>query len=311
MTELEIVHNEAEGTLLEGTSRGDGAGDLLRGIGWRWSRGLGLWFVPRSRDAAPRRDLIQRTADALSAAGFAVVVRIDAAVGDRAEAQGRRDQRAADRAAALTQRAEREQHKADASWAASRRIADQIPFGQPILLGHHSQRSAERDAAMIRRQMDASVEHAASAAQARRAAAIAASDPSARRNPVTVARRIERLAHEVRRSERTLQQVEAVGAQETPALQQLRDRLAIAKADLEYWQQVRREQIAEGGPGSYGPQQVRVGDQVKIRGHWRHVVACNPKSVAVVTEFGRRTAPWHEIQEHQPAAGDGTSHVQR
>ncbi len=118
---LEIVHTEADGTLLDGTARGDGAGELVRGLGWRWSRSLGLWFIPRSRDAAPRRDLIGRTAAALTAAGFEVAVCIDATVGDRREAQARRDERSAARAAALTQRAEQEQQRADAAWAAGYR----------------------------------------------------------------------------------------------------------------------------------------------------------------------------------------------
>lgn len=302
---LRIVHSESDGTLLEGTTRGDGAAEVVRTLGWRWSRTLGLWFVPRSRDVAPRRELIRSTAAALGEAGFDVEVSVDAVVGDRAHTQARLDDRSAARAAALTHRADREQHQADTAWEAGRRIADQIPWGQPILLGHHSQRGAERDAANIRRQMDATVEHAGRAHRARAAAANAAAAPGARRNPVTVARRIERLGAEIRRSERDISRLEQAGAkpESSPGFQSLLDRLAIARADLGYWLQVRDEQVSDGSVIAYGPELVRPGDLVKIRGHWRPVVRCNAKSVAVMSDFGRGTAPWHEVQEHHPKAG--------
>lgn len=49
------------------------------------------------------------------------------------------------RADRLRDWAEKREAKAVASSAAVRTIADGIPFGQPILVGHHSQRRAERD----------------------------------------------------------------------------------------------------------------------------------------------------------------------
>ena len=62
------------------------------------------------------------------------------------------------------QRAERfegysERRAADAEGArkAVDRIADGIPFGQPILVGHHSERHARRDAERIRSAMDRAV----------------------------------------------------------------------------------------------------------------------------------------------------------
>ena len=62
---LTIEHTEAEGTLLHGTSRGDGSAEVVKRLGWRWGRSIGMWFVPRSRDAAPKRPLIEQTADQL------------------------------------------------------------------------------------------------------------------------------------------------------------------------------------------------------------------------------------------------------
>lgn len=48
--------------------------------------------------------------------------------------------------------------RSDAAYAASTRIADGIPLGQPILIGHHSEKRARRDQARIHSAMSRSVE---------------------------------------------------------------------------------------------------------------------------------------------------------
>lgn len=49
--------------------------------------------------------------------------------------------------------------KAAESFSGVRRIADAIPFGQPILVGHHSERHARKDAERIHNGMARAVEH--------------------------------------------------------------------------------------------------------------------------------------------------------
>lgn len=48
---LTITHTRADGTMIDGTSRGDGTAPILKANGW--SRGLGTWCVPASRDPQP------------------------------------------------------------------------------------------------------------------------------------------------------------------------------------------------------------------------------------------------------------------
>lgn len=67
-----ITHTHAAGTVIEGTSRGDGSAEILKPNGWRWGRSIGTWFVPNSRDHLPNPGKISRTADALRIAGFVV-----------------------------------------------------------------------------------------------------------------------------------------------------------------------------------------------------------------------------------------------
>ena len=67
--------------------------------------------------------------------------------------------------------ADKREAKAESAYTAARTVADQIPFGQPILVGHHSQRRAERDADRIHRNMGKSFEHSKKAEEMRRKAA--------------------------------------------------------------------------------------------------------------------------------------------
>jgi len=48
--------------------------------------------------------------------------------------------------------------RSDAAFSAARRLADSIPFGQPILVGHHSERHARRDRERIHNDMSRGVE---------------------------------------------------------------------------------------------------------------------------------------------------------
>lgn len=76
--------------------------------------------------------------------------------------------------------------RSNAAYEKSRKLADQIPFGQPILVGHHSEKHARRDADRIARGMDTFVEqralsgkHAGIAAAVENGRAISSWDPDA------------------------------------------------------------------------------------------------------------------------------------
>mgnify|MGYP001793418424 CR=1 FL=1 len=65
-----ITHSREAGTLIEGTAKGDGSNIILKASGWCWSRNLGTWYVPNSRDRGARGHIINGTAEQLRAAGF-------------------------------------------------------------------------------------------------------------------------------------------------------------------------------------------------------------------------------------------------
>jgi hypothetical protein len=67
------------------------------------------------------------------------------------------EQKKAARVERMRARAEKKRAEAKGAEDRSRTIADRIPFGQPILLGHHSQRRHERDIQRIRGGFDQAV----------------------------------------------------------------------------------------------------------------------------------------------------------
>ncbi len=75
-----------------------------------------------------------------------------------------RERRAA-RADRLREWADKRAAKSTQAFAGAKRIADGIPFGQPILVGHHSERRARRDQDRIYGGMAAGVAHADKAAE--------------------------------------------------------------------------------------------------------------------------------------------------
>ena len=106
---ITITHTPAEGTLLQGTAKGDGTNLVLKTDGrcWRWSTHLGAWYVPRSRDTAPRTALIADTAQKLRAAGHTVTVTIDAGRRGTTDIEADKADRQQDRADALADKAAR------------------------------------------------------------------------------------------------------------------------------------------------------------------------------------------------------------
>ncbi|GAB3757469.1 hypothetical protein GCM10027599_23610 [Yimella radicis] len=304
MTELTITHTSAEGTLIEGTSRGDGSAEILKVNGWRWGRSIASWYVPHSRDRAPKHGLIAATAAALAAAGFTVEQDIDAAPRDQAAAEAARQARSQERAEALNARAAKHQDVAQQAYDGVRQIADQIPFGQPILVGHHSEARARRDQGRMHRGMDKAVRESEYAEELSRRAGEAAAATGARHNPVTVGNRIDRLGAELRRLERAMSRHQRRGGEVSTAREeQLSELIAHTRTELAYWQEVRQQHIESGKAGDFSAATVKPGDKVKINGWWWTVARSNHKTVAVQTEYSwTNRYPWHKVTDHRPAA---------
>jgi hypothetical protein len=293
MAELAITHTHQDGTLIDGTSRGDGTAEILKGLGWRWGRSIQTWYVTRSRDQMAKTPLITATAAALEKAGHTVTIEIDDAPRATATVEADKAEHSAARAAALAQKAERREAAALAAAGHSRAAHEALPpMGEPIKVGHHSEARHRRAVDRAWNAWSKEVAAGRAADEAKRRAREAAAATGARNTPVTVANRIEKLAADARALER-LHGTDS----DHPQLQQLRDQLT-------YWQNVRTEQIAAGIATDYGLDTVRSGDLIKIDSDWLIVQRANRKTVRVqpnrLYPLGG-TIPWYKVRDHRPA----------
>lgn len=307
---LEITHTVTEGTLLDGTSRGDGSAAVLKPLGWRWGRSIGCWYLPRSRDHRADSRRIETTHAALTAAGFSATITIDDTMPTMADLEQCRRDRQEQRVDRLTDRATRAGATADTAEQAARRAVHQLPHGgEPIKVGHHSEsrhrRALDQADRAIRKSIDADT--AARRAQAKLNAA--ANTTGHRYAPRTVANRIAKLEADRRGVQRRLDgYTDGHGVYATPIpaatgthreqLLQTRDEL---DGTLDYWQQIRADQIAEGAATNYTQADIAPGDQVRIGGQWLTVVRANKTTVSVETGYSwTDRTPYPNIQDHRP-----------
>ena len=262
---IEITHSAAEGTLVHGTTRGDGTNTILKVSGFRWFRTLGVWGIAGSRDRQPNRYKIDRAADALRAAGHTVSIQIDDAHRPIADAEADRAQRQNDRAEALGAKAARKTTAAENAWDAEQRAVEALPpGGEPIKIGHHSERRHRNAVARAhdatRRAIDATDEAAAATAKAQAAAA----GTARRYSPVTVKNRIEKLQAEQRRDQRILdghrrvvartathQYVDEFDPATGPYREEVLARMAQRADQIAYWTTTYAQQQAAGIASSH------------------------------------------------------------
>ena len=324
MSRLTITHSHADGTLIEGTARGDGSADILKSVidpwagragAWKWSRNLGSWYVARSRDTRAKMPLIEATKSALETAGFEVTVEVDDTyrAAEDVEADAVRQQE--HRVDALKTKAERRSAAADAAWEAEKHARDLLPpLGQPILVGHHSERrhrkAIERADNTIRKAFDATD----AAEETTRRAEAAAGTTAFRYSPSVIRRRIGRLEAELRRFERardghtrTLftdgRGVKHVETQ-PPAVGDHRERVVAEISRLTdqigFWKR-ELEQAAKSGASIWDAHTVMVGDRVLLGVGWGAVERVNAQSVRVAGWTWR--VPFDKIKQVETAEG--------
>lgn len=304
-----ISHTASSGTLVDGTSKGDGTPEILKANGFRWSRNLGSWYLPRSRDQKPKMPVITRTSDQLKTSGYLVEESIDFSL--RPEAEVEMDRTAADLARAerrevkvgrLNALAATQQAKADAY---DRQLP---PMGQPILVGHHSEakhrKALDRGRTMTLRVME--TERAAS--QMAEAAIVAATATAHRHNPVTVGNRIKTLEADLRALNSQLVATTTTYKDKGWAAfraADLAEQIAAHEDKLAYWDGIRAEQIAAGQAVDYSKDNISKGDLIHYLGDWYPVVRANAKSVSIRQRPDRtwtQTVEYHKLTGHKPQA---------
>ncbi len=319
---ITIRHTHEDGTLIEGSAKGDGVYEILKGLygNWRYFPSLRQLGIGQSRDKAADTYKINRAAEALRAAGFEVSVEIDNAITRTfAEVEAERYERAEDRAERYEHRSETATANGERMWGETSRVYEQLN-GQPILVGHHSERRhrnlLDKTHAKERRAVD---ELKRGQHWASRAAAAERYRDSRESVPVTL-RRIEKLEAEERQLERRRDgSGKAIHGEDTPATGAYRERLIVRleeiAGELEYWRE-HVEKRAADGVKVWSKADFTRGDYVRFLGKWFEVLRVNGKSVTipamindgkVIHKDGNRctwtdTVPYHEVSGRKSAA---------
>jgi len=111
--------------------------------------------------------------------------------------------RAEDRADRFDDYRDQRTDEAERATAQARRVADGIPFGQPILVGHHFERYARKDAERIQNGMRKAVQAFDTADYWKRRAVAAIQYAKYKERPDVRARRIKTIEADKRKQERT------------------------------------------------------------------------------------------------------------
>ncbi|GAA0918970.1 DUF3560 domain-containing protein [Nonomuraea longicatena] len=256
---ITIRHTHVDGTLVEGTRKGDGAWEILKPIGFHYFPSIRAIGIRHSRDRVADRWTINRGAEKLREAGFEVEVSIDDEHRDRATVLADQADRLEDRRHALANKADRHAGRAASAYDRAHQIADGIPMGQPILVGHPSERRARKDREKIDRAMQTGAQESDLAHEtARRANAVGSAAAYSARPSVT-ARRIKTAEAELRGIQRRLNGYERVFRDhhgkpyyiEThqPVTGEQREQLLARKAQLEDQLAYDKQQVAAADDG--------------------------------------------------------------
>ncbi|MCI2423057.1 DUF3560 domain-containing protein [Saccharopolyspora sp. K220] len=289
---IEISHTMAEGTLMRifgGTIPADVLKPIARAQNWRWSRYLGAYHQQQSRDQLPRRWRIDATATALRAAGYTVTVSIDTTLRPMEESEADRAERIEDYADRRHRRADRKSAEAAATRKKATDVFDHIPFGQPMMPGHHSYNRDRRQRERAWNNLGKSYKQQDYANKLHAQAETARNHTDHRYAPRAVRSRVRNLEKELRTAEVHLTQGTylAPGVREplsegSRALwQETKERL---EHQLAYWRPIMDQYIAEGKLSNVTREDVKgKNKQVKARGRWYDVVRANPTTVTVKT----------------------------
>jgi predicted RNA methylase len=309
---ITIRHTHEDGTLVYGTSAGDGVYELIgprTAARFRYFPSIKMIGIAQSRDHLAKRWQINTAAEALRNAGFEVTVEIDDAPRDMAQVKADRADRLDDRHERLTAKASRSMAEGEARHARADQIAERFGGGQPILVGHHSERGARADAKRIDQNDQAAHAAFSEAERAAKAASVVGTADAYRELPAVIIRRVDRTEADLRV---TMHQINgtrpandwrgAYGPDRKPAEGAWLESLQARKTFLEHRIAADRAALAEHEASGYirlTRETVHKGDTVTWSsrfGQSATVTRVNPKTVTLDRASYPRTLPYEQIR---------------
>ena len=162
----------------------------IKAAGFRWAPKQGLFFAP-----------------AWTPAREAVLLDLAGEIGDDDTSLLNRAEERADR---FDQYSENRAKDAQRAYSAVESVAGDIPMGQPLLIGHHSEKRARRDAETITRGMQRAVAAFKTSEYWKQRAAGAIRHAKYKEQPAVRARRIKKLEAEKRKHSKELKKAETL-----------------------------------------------------------------------------------------------------
>lgn len=191
------------------------------------------------------------------------------------------EERAEERALRFGEYSDHAQDRSSAAYQQSHKLAEMVPFGQPILVGHHSEGMARAHYKKIERAMDKAVSEGSRAAYWSRRARACGRNLENRDRPDVVTRRIKDLEAKKRSIEKYLDERSQRWAAHYAA------RLEYERAILE---------ASEGLVTDRKP--LEVGGAILYWDGWREILKVNKVSVTVPTDYSwTNTVTFDKIKE--------------
>lgn len=199
----------------------------------------------------------------------------------------------------LEARAERLQGESERRFGTVNGILEHIPMGQPILVGHHSERHARADAARIDTNMRKGIEAQKEAKDAAYRAEASARNIERMERPDVTKRRIDKLEADKRKVERRIAEesaalekgiaydwrtdayVEMNGparANFANSIEHDKSEVAKYQGQIDYW----RAHLESIGAKFFQPSDFQKGDIIESRQGRAQIVRVNPKTLSVV-----------------------------
>lgn len=212
----------------------------------------------------------------------------------------REQEKAADRVERMADRQSKAEKESDRRYQTAHEISSHIPMGQPIMVGHHSEKRHRRDIEKIDTNMRKSIEASDKAGYYgdRLKNAEYTAEGKKYKNAGYLMNRVKECNARIKECERGLQGKSYVYSQPTEISEERRSywngQLEEAKDKLGYMlfclEQIREDK------GVWDKESLAGKTKVKIGGRWREIVRCNPTTVSVTNNC----FPTPELQRKYP-----------
>lgn len=244
----------------------------MKSAGFRWSRYQKIWYAKGWNNQA--ETVAKEIAEYGGEIGHVLTI---------AEKVDKQLERAEYRVDRYDERAEKAQIEGTSLLEQAHKMGDIIPFGQPIHVGHHSEKTDRNYRHKVFKKFEKGVETLEKAKYYEHRAKVAAEAEERLFNPGTVLRRIEKLQAEWRKCYRELD-TQHLRIQQGYESSLSRKSLDYAESEMDrldseitYWKQ----SLEENGAKVWTPEDFVKGDHIQTRFGSAEVLRVNKKSLKV------------------------------